>query len=516
MSAAANDPPESGQLPGRFEYAVETERGVPPSDPDYQPFSDSIRSFEADPGATVERQDEMANPDAVGHNRGPEDPSASIGYDLQQFPVNINFEDPEITSVGSTILGVQSTDASDTGIDVTIWNNDESQSETISTDGTDGTTFVSGSESFDSIGKVVLSGAATGDIEVLEDDGGSAGYLFGSVPIGDTETEDITPNDASGYGIDRDQYNRIPASLTLVNRRRYPGGNDSAGAREYTVVLGALVTSASPDLDPSSAQPILMSLDLQPTKVRSYLIHQLSSQETLSISSTESSADSGISATIENDDASTSETISMGQTGGTNFGGNVSIDSIWLDGQPEGDVTIEGSSSGTTVMELDGALTYSDDSQPVDGDQGVPSLGSGSHASEIGTSFEHFIGDSFERPAGSSVRPRIISASWTIENEVETTNINTTRAPVVDEGNRTTTIEADVGGQFVSHRSMMQSLTLDQNNIEHELSGGIMIFPNAVPTDAATRTIEEDQIAYSESETFECSGTPFVRFRRAT
>jgi hypothetical protein len=406
--STATDTPDSGQLPGRYEWVVEPDRGTVPTDPEWNRFSDVIRSFEADEGASLARQDALGTSDAVDHYRGMEEPSLDVGYDLQQFPVN-----------------------------------------------------------------------GSGD-----------------------------PVDASAYGILRDDYNRVEGTLLIVGRREYPGGNDDAGVREYKVVRGAGVDSVEPTLDPSQEQPILMELSHQPVKVRSYLIHQPSASTTVEVSSTDDSDSMDI--TIENEDAGTTETLTLNGTttvtGGQSFG---DIDAVWLSDNPAGDVTVT-DGSGTTLVEIDGGNTYSDDGQPVDGDRGVPILGSGSHASAIGTTYEHFIGDRFERPAGTDLRARVNSASWTVENNFGTTALHDTRAPAIDEANRAVTVDADVGGQFVSHDSMMESLTKHQANLEHELSGGTITFNNTTPTDSATESREADQGVASLSETLEASGEPAI------
>jgi len=408
MSTTASDVPESGQLPGRLEYVPEPSRGKVPTDPDWQYASDVMRSFEAEAGASLGRQDGLGTADAVDHNRAMEEPSCSLGYDLQRFPVD-----------------------------------------------------------------------GSGD-----------------------------PQDPSAYGILRDEYNRLDGTLLWEYRRELPGGNDDAGVREFTVVRGAAVSSVSPTLDPSGENPILMELEHQPVKVRSYLIHQPSAETTLEITSTDDADTMDI--TIEDEDASTTETIALDGTTAvtttTSFG---DIDAIWLADNPDGDVSVT-DGSGTTLCDIEGGLTYSDDDQPVDGDRGVPTLGSGSHASEIGTSFEHFVGDRFERPSGSAIRPRVNSGSWTIENDIETNALHDTRAPAVDEGNRTVSVEADVAGPFVSHESMLESLQKVQHALEHELSGGVVTFANTVPADSATRTAEADQAVASMSETFEASGDPAI------
>jgi hypothetical protein len=400
---------ESGTLPGRYEYIVEPAPMEVPTDPEWQRFSDTIRSFSADPGASYARQNNIGNPDAADHNRGTEDPSADIGYDLQKFPVDSNGN----------------------------------------------------------------------------------------------------PQSAAAYGILRDKYNQLHGTLLTVERTEAPGGNDGAGMRIYTVVRGAKVESVDPTNDPSAEDPILMELGLQPTKVRSYAIHQLSEAEPLAVTSTEPDADSEITATIESEGATTTEVIQVGSGAGTESFDD--IDAIWLSATPEGDITVTGDTSDTTICELAGGLTYSDDDQPVDGDRGVPALGGGSHADPIGTSYEHFVGDRVERPVGSPVRPRVISAGWTVENDLSTDAVHTSRLPTVDESDRTVTIDADVAGPKVSHDSMMEALQKTQQDYEHEVSGGIFRFKNTVVESNGERQREASgQAVASISETFAASGDPAI------
>jgi len=407
MSATANDTPESGTLPGRFEFVPEGDPMSVPSDPSWERFSDVIRSFAANEGTTYAAQNAAGTADAQDHFRATEEPSLDVGYDLQRF-------------------------------------------------------FVNGS----------------GD-----------------------------PLDASGYGIVRDANNQLTDTLLVVERQELPGGNDDAGVRMFTVARGCKVATVEPTLDPSEANPILMELGLQPRKVRSYRIDQPSASTTLDIVST--SDQDTMDVTVENEDAGTTETITLSGTTTvtttTSFG---DIDAVWLADGPEGDITVT-DGNGTTLMEIDGGLAYSDDDQAVDGDRGVPLTGSGSHASAIGTTYEHFVGDRFER-GGSAVRARLNSASWSIENNIETDSIHSTRAPTTDEGNRLASVDADVAGPYASHASMVDALTKNQADIVHELSGGTITFANTVPTDSAERTREAEQAVASYSETFEASGEPAV------
>jgi hypothetical protein len=416
------DVPESGQLPGRYEWIDEPSRGGVPSDPEWNIPSDNIRTFEADVGASLARQDGLSEYDPIDHNRGQEAPSLSVAYDLQQFPV---------------------------------------------------------------------------------DSGGS-------------------PVDVSDYIIGRDKYGRVFDSILWVGRREFPGGNDDSGVREYTVARGCVGSSVTMTLDPTSEDPILAETEWQPARVRSYRFHQPSSDTTIDFVSTD--ANDTMDVTVEDEGAGTAETISLNGTNTVttnNLYGD--IDAIWLASEPVGDISVT-DGSGTVLAEstgskassavIAGGNTYSDDDQPVDGDRGVPPLGGGAHASALGKTYQHFLGDRFERPSGTAARPRVNSASWTVENDIETSALQTSRAPAIDEANRTVTIEADIAGEYASHDSMMEALQLGQHNLEHDYSGGTVSFQAAVPTDSATRTIDTGNAAASFSETLECSGTPALTLNK--
>lgn len=78
---------------------------------------------------------------------------------------------------GSKTIYVKSTDSGDTGLDVELETIDGSTSESLSTDGTDGTTVVSSTETYDSL-RVAVPGSNTGDIEVYQGDGTDAAELL--------------------------------------------------------------------------------------------------------------------------------------------------------------------------------------------------------------------------------------------------------------------------------------------------------------------------------------------------
>lgn len=322
------------------------------------------------------------------------------------------------------------------------------------------------------------------------------------------------PVGAEADGILRDEYNQPLATHCYVGREEVPGGNDDAGMRVYTVVRGGRIETVTLNNDPSEENPTLVELEYQPQRVRSYAIHQPSEATTLEISSSED--DDTMEATIESEDAEQSETISLdGTTAVTTTESFDDIDAVWLEEPPDGDVEIT-DGSGTTLMEIAGGLTYADGEQPVDGDRGIPALGAGSHADPIDEPYEYFVGDRVERPVGSPVRPRLQTLTTTIENSVDTDSVHSTRAPSVDTSDRIVTAEADVAGPKVSHDSMMEALQKTRNDLEHELSGGIIRLPNTIVEEPADREREaSEQAVVYVGETFVSSGEPAIELEAA-
>lgn len=315
------------------------------------------------------------------------------------------------------------------------------------------------------------------------------------------------PVGAEAYGMLRDSYNELQGTLLVVYRRESSGGNDGAGVREYTVCRGVYVESVEATLDPSSELPIAIDLSGQPRKVRSYLIHQPSSGTTLDLVS--SSSNDTMDVTIEDEGASTTETKTLnGTTTVTTTASFSDIDAIELSDNPEGTITVS-DGGGTTLCTIEGGNTYSDDNNSIDGDRGVPALGSGSHASSIGGNGEHFLGDTFTHGA-SSVFDRINSASWSIENDLTTSSLHDTRAMAIDVGNRTVSVDVDAQGQFISHNAMMEALQRVQGKITHKLDGGDIEFNNCTMTDSDSRTISADDAVTGVSVTYEAGDSPLT------
>lgn len=311
-----------------------------------------------------------------------------------------------------------------------------------------------------------------------------------------------------GDAIVTDDYNRPQNDRYVVERQENPGGNDNAGVYVWTVGLGCRPATASSDLDPSAGNPILIDYEFQPQLVRTYRIHQLSSAESLTPTSSEPAADSDIDVTIEDEGANQSVTVGMGDSTDTDEFDEIAR--VWLSDEPEGDVTLESDNSSTTVMVITGGLSYSDDDQPVDGDRGVPPIGSGSRGSSPSGDFEYFRGDTLERPSSTDIASRTYSAGWTIEWDYGTDPVHTSRHPTNDPVGRTVTLEADVGGPFVSHEHMVDSLTADQADIVHTLDGGTLTFNGTYLSNVGNRTRDGEGNVVQLDVAWTATGDPAI------
>jgi hypothetical protein len=407
--ATIDDEPESGTLPSRIEWVREIGPMTAPTDPEWNRFSDTIRSFEAEAGPSYGAQEAVGSAYAQDHFRGTESPSLTVVYDLQEPIV----------------------------------------------DGSD------------------------------------------------------NPNDASADGLERGTKNGLLNTHTVVERQESGSqvGPTSGGTRTYTVARGCYIESVEATLDPDEQAPIPLELGYQPREVRSYKIHQPASSTNLDIVSTDDNDTMDI--VIENEGASTSNTETLnGTTPITSTDSFGDIDVVWLKDAPAGDITVS-DGSGTNYMTIYGGNTYSDDGTAVDGDRGIPPLGSGSHASAIGTDYEHFVGDTFERPTSSSVRTRVNSASWTVENDIETNPLHDSRYPAISVNGATVTVEADIAGPFASHEAMMDALIKDQADLVHEMDNTKMTFENTIPQGTG-RTREAGSAVESYGEEFIASGDPAI------
>lgn len=309
-------------------------------------------------------------------------------------------------------------------------------------------------------------------------------------------------NDASRDGIARASDGTLPNTHSFLERAELGGtGNLGGGVRGYTVGRGGKIDTVTLSGEAGDGNPVTVSLDYMFAKMRFHVIHQPSSGVSITVSS--SDANDTMDITIEDDGASTTETLTLnGTTAVTGTATFSSIDAIELASRPVGDITVE-DGSGNTIAVLRGSAHYSD----REGDLGVPLLGSGSHESALGTSYEIFLGDTIERPAGTTgefldANTRINSFEVTVNNNLEATAHVGSIAKEISEGPRDIEVSASIFGQKPSFEAAEQHLADTEEDIIWQMTSDDMTVTNAVLTDLGDIGRESEQAILQLDNTF--------------
>lgn len=312
------------------------------------------------------------------------------------------------------------------------------------------------------------------------------------------------PQDAAAYGLLRDADNQLHNSHTIVDREdRSTGGADGGGRRTYTVAVGALIGEVTLEGDPSTGNPITPELAYTAEKVRSYEIDQPADGTTITVVSTD--GNDSMDVTIEDDGAATSETLTLnGTTEVTGTSSFTSIDAVRLASEAAGDVQIK-DDAGNVLMEIKGKNSYDD----REGDLGIPLLGSGSHASALGTAFERFIGDVINR-GGSSIADTLTSLALTASNNLETEPQVGTLRRRIDEGGRDVTMSASTVGDGESHDRIVESLISTAADIQWQLTGGNITLKSAILDSPGGRQIQVGDAKVTQDNTFRATTDPAI------
>lgn len=499
---------ESGLRPQRLHFIREDEQGITPSDPEMLLYSNNVASAEFTPDAGVTAQRGIGSAAPKEHRATVEASEGSIEYHQVRPLVTDNFTDPS----GSSTLGVKSTDSGDTDIDVTVYNSDQTTSETITTDGTDATTFVTGSTSFSAIGRIEVGSSHAGTIEVYTDNSGSPGDLLADLESGVTDQEDEEPLDAAFDAILRDDNNDLANSHTIVHREVHNGeGVNGTGRHIYTVGLGAFADAemSGDATDDTGANYITIRLDYQFEKLRSYQIDQPEGGgENLEVESTDS-ADTSQSVIIENEDASTTETVSLnGTTTETTTASFEEIDAVYItdgSGNPsetEGDVIVTGASSSNELTRLRGAGSYDE----AEGDEGIPALGSGNKEESISGDYSLFLGSEFEWPASNPVGERVSNFTLSIDNSIEATPDSSSRRQSIDAGNQTPQMTAGIFGESETHKKFVDHFTTKTDDLIWTTSKEELTLSSATINDPGSRTLNAGEAIMQNDVQFEGTG----------
>jgi hypothetical protein len=322
-------------------------------------------------------------------------------------------------------------------------------------------------------------------------------------------------NDGSSY---------YPSHTVVYRQEVTTGGNFGAGFRSYVVALGARVDEVTFPGDASANLPIEIDLSYEASYGRTHLIHQPDSATTLTLSSTD--AQDTFDVVIENEGAGTTETVTLnGTTDVTTTTSFSDIDAIWCEGEPVGDISVT-DGSGTDILE--------DPFVGTDGDgrggyeRGVPPLGTGSHASAIGTDPRnyHFLGTDQtwggSNPAISAGNAGgVETADLTVSIDMGSEPRTGSPFPAIVPNTRTVTVELTNRGKFESYAVMKRKLDGYSADFVYEFpgdgSGGTpatITAKNAQVTDSDSYNRDPSEGTVSMGLTLEAHGSPSVTINK--
>jgi hypothetical protein len=295
------------------------------------------------------------------------------------------------------------------------------------------------------------------------------------------------PQDPAGDAMVRT--NGDVTSHTIVDRA------DKGDSRTYTVARGAFPSLDSIDGDPGEAVPLVVSLEYEIRKARSYRVDQPAG-EMLTVKSTDAS-DSTQSVTLESDGATQTETLTLdGTTGVSTTAQFDSIDAVWLDDDTVGDVIVE-DSEGNELARLYGSDSYDAGS----GDRGIPQTGDGSHADPIGNDYERFLEDELVE-SGSPIAAEIRSASLGVGVSYDRSAILGDTVHAIHAGEIELTLECTLAGEFEHHDSLTQHLRNATFDLEWKMSSGTITLSGCSLTDVGTVGPSTGSVVSSIDNTF--------------
>jgi|GEM_PF-2008419 len=313
------------------------------------------------------------------------------------------------------------------------------------------------------------------------------------------------PVDAAADGILRDADNAVKNSHSALFREEHTNdaGTASSGRRIYYVCKGGKIDEVDIPFVTDRSLPIETTLTYNFQKIRGYSISQPSASTTLDVESTDSS-DTSQTLTIENEDAGTTEDVSLdGTTTQTTTGSFSDIDAAELDAETTGNVLIK-DGSGNTLLTIYGQDAY----EHGEGDLGVPALGAGSHASAIGSSYEVFSGDTLQATTGSlgGTGARIISGGLTVSNNLDNDAQESTPQRYWYAQAQDIELGAEVAGPVANIETIRQQLQSVAFDVEWVADGGSITMTGGKNMDPGDVAKEVNAARDTMDSTYEFAG----------
>ena len=307
------------------------------------------------------------------------------------------------------------------------------------------------------------------------------------------------PSDAIADGLLRDSNGYLPNTHSVLLRQVLTGESAAGSGKDkhvYTYGTGGKFSSASLSGDPSDSEPVLVEGTYVFEKVRSYTVSQPASATTMKVVSSSTSDTGGPTVTIERDGVATSETLTLNGTtvvtGSTSF---ADIGSVRLSAACVGDVTVTFTTGGATCTVILGSTSNGG----IEGDLGLPLLGSGSYESALSSAFFHILGDTITK-GGSAIDTNVMTLAMNVENNIQADAVTRQKSKVLNEGMRTLTATATVFSASGSHDAAVDHLKATAGDIVWTfgsgqtvtMSGAVLTGPGARVYTKGSATMQRD------------------------
>lgn len=290
------------------------------------------------------------------------------------------------------------------------------------------------------------------------------------------------PLDAAADAMLLSQDNDFLNTHSAVSRMEvFSNGADGAGYRIYHVGKGGAPTEVTLPFETEDGTPVVPELSYQFEKMRVYRIDQPSASTTLDVTN---NGTTSVDVTLESEGAATSETVTVaGGTTSTTTASFGDIDAVELDTDTDGTVVVS-DGAGTNFLTIHGSDEYTHG-----GDLGVPALGAGSHAAEIGTDYVSF-NDSDYGYATGDIAAEIISGELNVSLETDDNGVMGTSRRNIHPSGRRATWSATVAGASESVDQVTAYLTQMVNDVEWAATEGTITGPNAEHMSAGSSDFE--------------------------
>lgn len=311
------------------------------------------------------------------------------------------------------------------------------------------------------------------------------------------------PLDPAGDGLLRDVNGGYLSTHSVLTRQEFAtGGTDGKGFRIYSYGTGGFLATVGISGAPDSGDPSKIELSYRFERARSHLINQPAVTGGVTIVS-DDAADTAQSVTIENEGASVSEVIALNGT--TPVVGLTltfaDIDAIALDAETQGDIKITFTTGGLVCMVIEGKVSNND----IEGDLGLPLLGSGSFEPALALVFQTVLNQSVTR-GGSPVATNVMGISFEVTNNLQQDAVVGSRRMVISPGNRDMKFSASVFSDQASHDDILQHLQATELDMVWTFFGGAtdrqVTMAGAALTSLGERSYQKGEATMSRDNEF--------------